>query len=229
MRVSREQATENRARILEAAARLFREKGFEGVGVDGIMEEAGLTHGGFYGHFASKADLAEQACAAAVDRSRRRWETLAEGRPEAALAEIVQSYLSKRHRDDPGYGCVLAALGSEVARRSDAVRTTVSEGARAQLAILERVAVGDSTAERRRQAIATLSGLVGAMVLARLVDDAALSDEILTAAAAAFGGARGQGRGKSNAARKAKGRRGAQPEGTARRHARGNAVRSRAV
>ena len=188
MRVSREQFSENRQRILEVAGRLFRENGFEGVGVDGIMQEAGLTHGGFYGHFASKADLAEQACAAALDRSCDRWEALAHGPPEAALAEITRSYLSNRHRDDPGGGCVLAALGGEVARRSDGVRTAVTKAVRDQLGILERLAAGRSKAERRERAVATLSGLVGAMVVARLVDDPALSKEILTAAGAAFGG-----------------------------------------
>jgi TetR/AcrR family transcriptional repressor of nem operon len=182
MRVSREQFTENRQRILDVAARLFREKGLEGIGVDGIMREAGLTHGGFYGHFDSKADLAEQACAIALGRSAERWEALTRSRPDAGLAEIARSYLSKRHRDNPGGGCVFAALGSDVARRSDAVRTTVSQGVQAQLGILERVAGGRSKSARRKQAITTLSGLVGAMVLARLVDDAALSNEILTVA-----------------------------------------------
>jgi TetR/AcrR family transcriptional repressor of nem operon len=202
VRVSRAQVVENRKRILEVAARLFRENGFEGVGVDGIMQEAGLTHGGFYGHFASKADLADQACAAAIGRSTDKWEALAESPPEAALAEIARSYLSKKHRDDPGSGCVLAALGGEVARRSDAVRTTVTKGVRAQLAILEAVAGGSSKAERREKAIAALSGLVGAMVVGRLVDDPALSDEILTVAAAALGGNPEKKRERSHAARK---------------------------
>jgi len=188
MRVSREQFAENRQRILEIAARRFREKGLEGIGVDGIMDEAGLTHGGFYGHFASKADLAEQACAAAVGKSAEKWEALARGRPETGLAEIARSYLSKRHRDDPGGGCVFAALGGEVARRSDAVRATVTKGVQAQLGVLERLAGGRSKSARRKHAIATMSGLVGAMVLARLVDDPALSNEILTAAEAALGG-----------------------------------------
>ena len=93
-------------------------------------------------------------------------------------------YLTKRHRDDPGHGCVFAALGGDVARSSDAVRSTVTEGVRAQLGILERVA----KAARREQAITALSGMVGAMVVARLVNDSALSNEILTVAASAFGG-----------------------------------------
>jgi TetR/AcrR family transcriptional repressor of nem operon len=186
MRASREQFAENRQRILEVAGRLFREKGFEGIGVDGIMEAAGLTHGGFYGHFDSKADLADQACSAGMQQSKQKWELLAQASPEVALTEIARSYLSKRHRDDPGNGCVFAALGGEVARCSDPVRSTVTGGVRAQLGILERVAKGRSKASRRKQAITALSGMVGAMVVARLVNDAALSNEILTVAASAF-------------------------------------------
>ena len=188
MRVSREQFAENRQRILEVAGRLFREEGFEGVGVDGIMEEAGLTHGGFYGHFASKADLANEACSAALEQSNQKWEALAQGSPEDGLAEIARFYLSERHRNDPGTGCVFAALGSEVARRPDEVRSTVTKGLRAQLGVLERLAEGRSKAARRETAITALSGMVGAMVLARLVNDSALSNEILTIAASAFGG-----------------------------------------
>ena len=201
MKVSRERFTEHRQRILEAAGRLFREKGFDGIGVDGIMQEAGLTHGGFYGHFGSKADLADQACAAALGRTTEKWEAMATGRPEDALAEIAQAYLSKRHRDDPGNGCVFAALGGEVARRSDAVRTTVTQGVRAQLGILEKIADGRSKAERREHAVAALSGLVGAMVVARLVDDPALSNEVLTVAAGAVGGTSRRSQGTSYASR----------------------------
>jgi TetR/AcrR family transcriptional repressor of nem operon len=190
MRASREQFAENRQRILDVAGRLFRQKGFEGIGVDGIMKAAGLTHGGFYGHFDSKAHLAEQACSAGLEQSKRKWEALAQDSPEAALAEIARSYLSKRHRDDPGNGCVFAALGGEVARHSDAVRSTVTKGVRAQLGILERVSKRRSKAARREQAITALSGMVGAMVVARLVNDFALSNEILTVAASAFGGNR---------------------------------------
>jgi TetR/AcrR family transcriptional repressor of nem operon len=186
--VSREEAAATRERILEVAGTLFREHGFDGIGVADIMKQAGLTHGGFYGHFASKADLAEQACAVAVGRSAEKWEALADGPPATALAEITRSYLSKRHRDDPGAGCVIAALGGEVARRSDPVRTTVTSGVRAQIGILEGVVGGRSKGERREKAIAALSGMVGGMVLARLVDDPVLSNEILSGAAAAFGG-----------------------------------------
>ncbi|TNC09687.1 TetR family transcriptional regulator, partial [Methylobacterium terricola] len=111
MRVTREQFQENRRRILDAAGRLFREKGFAAVTVAEVMEAAGLTHGGFYGHFASKEDLAAQALAGALAPAPRE--------PGAApdLAGFVAAYLSAAHRDRPGAGCALAALGSEAVDR----------------------------------------------------------------------------------------------------------------
>src|SRR3954465_8516402 len=101
MKVSREQATQNRERILDAAARLFRERGFDGIGVADLMKEAGLTHGGFYGHFESKEDLMAQAWARASGRSRARGGKLAERAPQDALGEIAGVYLTSRHRDNP--------------------------------------------------------------------------------------------------------------------------------
>src|SRR5437870_9078504 len=113
MKVSREQAAQNRERILHAAAQLFRERGFEGVGVADLMKEAGLTHGGFYGHFSSKEDLMAQACARASARSRSLWSKLAERSPQDPLSEIAGVYLTSRHRDNPGEGCLMAALATD--------------------------------------------------------------------------------------------------------------------
>ncbi|MET7247755.1 TetR family transcriptional regulator [Methylobacterium sp. EM32] len=175
MRVTREQFQENRRRILEAAGRLFREKGFSAVTVAEVMEAAGLTHGGFYGHFASKEDLAAQALGQA----------LAPREPGTApdLAGFVASYLSAAHRDRPGTGCALAALGGEAARQPAPVRRAFTEGLEARLARMqEALPDGD-----RAAALAAISGLVGALVLARAVDDPALSDEILAAARGALG------------------------------------------
>src|SRR6266542_1062700 len=93
MKVSRERAAQNRDRIVEAAAQLFRERGFEGIGVADLMKEAGLTHGGFYGHFASKEDLMAQACTRASTRSRSLWSRLAERAPHDPLSEIAGVYL----------------------------------------------------------------------------------------------------------------------------------------
>ena len=97
MRASREQFAENRQRILEVAGRLFRQKGFEGIGVDGIMDAAGLTHGGFYGHFDSKAHLAEQACSFGLEQTKRRWETLARDSPQRLPNAQLSLYPDSGH------------------------------------------------------------------------------------------------------------------------------------
>src|SRR3954463_8449571 len=116
MKVSRERAARNRERIVEAAAQRFRERGFEGIGVADLMKEAGLTHGGFYGHFASKEDLIAEASTRALAQSLARWDKLAARAPDNALFAIANAYLNSKHRDDPGAGCLLAALGPEVSR-----------------------------------------------------------------------------------------------------------------
>lgn len=186
MKVSREQAAQNRERILDAATQRFRERGFEGIGVADLMKEAGLTHGGFYGHFASKEDLIAQACARASERSRARWARLSERAPEDPLGEIARVYLTPKHRDTPGAGCLVAALGPDVARQGPTVRRAVTEGIRSALDFLTGIIPGRSRALRRRKAIASYAGMVGAMVLARAVNDRALSQEILDAVEASI-------------------------------------------
>ena len=177
MRVSRQQAAENRQRIVEAASRLFRERGFDGVGVDAVLKEAGLTHGGFYGHFASKDALIAEAVAQAMDTSPG-WRD---------IGELAKIYLSPDHCADRAGGCAVAALGADYARHSKGLRRTVADGMRCQI---ERIAGlfrrGTPTA-RRRQAIVTYAGLVGALTLARAVDDPALAEEILVVARETFG------------------------------------------
>jgi TetR/AcrR family transcriptional repressor of nem operon len=186
MRVSREQMAENRERILDTAATLFRERGFDGVGVADVMKAVGLTHGGFYGHFSSKDDLAAQALGRAFVHSGQ-WATEAKAaEPEAPLRAIVDRYLSPLHRDDPGHGCPVAALGCDVARQGAASRLAATEGVRTALSGLSAIAPGASAAERRTSAVASYATLVGALVLARMVEDEALSDEILAAARAAL-------------------------------------------
>jgi TetR/AcrR family transcriptional repressor of nem operon len=186
MRVSREQAAENRERILAMAAKLFREKGFDGIGVADLMGAAGLTHGGFYGHFASKEDLAAQACARTFARSVEAWGRSVGQGTRGALAAIAASYLSVKHRDHPGGGCLLAALGTDVARQGPSVRRVVTEGLLGLIGLLARVVPGRSAAARRERALATMASLVGALVLARAVDDETLSEEILRATAASL-------------------------------------------
>jgi TetR/AcrR family transcriptional regulator, transcriptional repressor for nem operon len=181
MKVSREQAARNRERILDAAAQLFRERGFAGIGVADLMKEAGLTHGGFYGHFSSKEDLIAQASARELTRSLAHWSEVGEGASGDRLSGIAAVYLTKTHRDNPGAGCVLAALGPDVSRQGPAVRRAVTGYVRSVVDLLVTLVPGRSKAARRRKAISAYATLVGAMVLARAVDDRALSQEILDA------------------------------------------------
>src|SRR6266849_5643683 len=107
MRVTREQAAAHREKILEVAGALFRERGFDGIGVADIMKRAGLTHGGFYGHFASKDDLAAEITARVV--SRGGWMQRLTGTANPSFEDVVRSYLTPKHRDDAGRGCLFAA------------------------------------------------------------------------------------------------------------------------
>ena len=184
MRVTREQAAAHREQILDAAGTLFREHGFDGIGVADIMQRAGLTHGGFYGHFASKDDLAVETTARIVGRGG--WAERITGKAKPTLADVVRSYLSPRHRDEPGRGCFFAAIGSDVARQPRSIRHAFTDGVRGRLDALRDLIPGSSPVARRRRAVATLAGLVGALMLARAVDDPELSDEILKAARATF-------------------------------------------
>ena len=181
MKVSRARAAQNRERIVEVAGRLFRERGFEGIGVADLMKEAGLTHGGFYGHFASKDDLIAEASARALTRSLANWSTVAARAPGDPLSAIAGVYLTGPHRDNPGAGCLLAALGPDVSRQGPAVRNAVTGYVRSAFDLLAKLVPGKSKAARRQKAISTYAMLVGAMVLARAVDDRALSQEILNA------------------------------------------------
>jgi TetR/AcrR family transcriptional regulator, transcriptional repressor for nem operon len=184
MKVSRIQAAENRERILDVATVLFRERGIDGIGVADLMKAAGLTHGGFYGHFKSKEDLVAQACARAVKRMRHNWTGIidqATGDPLEALAAV---YLTPRHRDNVGKGCTMAALGSEIARQGPSVRRAFTDELKPFLDYLSRIVQGSSSRLRRKRALAAYASLVGALIVSRAIDDPKLSDEILSAAAA---------------------------------------------
>lgn len=171
MKVSRAKVAEHRENILAAAEGLFRRKGFDGVGVTELMAAAGLTNGAFYGHFGSKADLMAAACERAAIGGDP-WADLADGR---SMERFVADYLAPAHRDARDQGCLFAALSADVARQGPAVRRSFTATLRDKLGAL--------TARRSRaQAVATLATLAGAIMLARAVDDPALSDEILAAA-----------------------------------------------
>ena len=171
MKVSREQVAENRRKILEAASRLFRAKGLEAVTVAEVMKAAGLTHGGFYGHFKSKDDLIAQTLAHA----------LAAGAPtELELASFATGYLSPRHRDNLAGGCTTAGLGAETIRQAPQARAAMTVGLRRQIERISQTAPGATESEKRQAAIGSWSAMVGAVILARMSDDPELSDEILT-------------------------------------------------
>jgi TetR/AcrR family transcriptional regulator, transcriptional repressor for nem operon len=183
MRVSRAQAEENRERILDAATRLFRERGIDGIGVADLMKSAGLTHGGFYGHFKSKDDLVAQACARAVARMRESWIRVIDQAPGDPLDAMADHYLSSKHRENVGRGCLMAALGSEVSRQGTSVRHAVTEELRPFIDYLSKVVRGSTAGARREKALTLYASLVGALVVARAVDDPVLSDEVLHAVA----------------------------------------------
>jgi TetR/AcrR family transcriptional repressor of nem operon len=183
MRVSREKAGENREAIVEAAGSLFREKGFSGIGVADIMQAAGLTHGGFYGHFKSKDDLAAEASRVVMARSAELWTKTLEEHPNDALGVLVERYLSAKMRDDRSRSCIFASLGADAARQGKPVRKAFGEGLRPLIDVLTKLVPGAKVV-RRRKALAAMSQLVGAIVLARAVDDADFSDEILAASKA---------------------------------------------
>lgn len=176
--MTREQAAANREKILEVAGTLFRERGFDRIGVADIMKEAGLTHGGFYGHFESKDDLVAQSTGRVLTRAG--WLGRLTGKTSPSFADVVRAYLSPRHRDYPGTGCMFAALGSDVVRQPRGVRHAFTEGLRARVEALRTLMPGGSP-NTKREALAAMAALVGGLMLARAVDDPRLSDEILKA------------------------------------------------
>jgi TetR/AcrR family transcriptional repressor of nem operon len=182
MGVSKAAAAENRARVVEVAGRLFREKGFDGIGVSDLMKAAGLTHGGFYASFASKEDLAIQASTLALTKG---VETLARVASEASgcrFAAVVQFYLTERHRDRPGAGCPLAALGADAARYSPALRAVFTQGLEAHMDLLETIMPEAVIDARREKAGTAMALMAGALMLSRSVEEK-LSKQVLESAA----------------------------------------------
>ncbi len=179
MRVNREQMRANRERILSEAGRLFRERGFENVGVAEVMRAAGMTHGGFYGHFASKDDLVVQTLTQLFAPR--------DAASDPAMTDFLDVYLSPKHRDSPGTGCPTAALSVDAARQTEAARRSLSAGIEAQIARMA-ARLGDEAGDHNRVAATGIwAAMVGALVLARAAD-APLSDRILADAKAWIAG-----------------------------------------
>src|SRR3954451_4894039 len=180
MRYSREHKLETHARIVKRASVRLREKGAHGIGVADLMKDAGLTHGGFYAHFDSREALVIEAFAYAIDRSNERWRKLAEQTPpDRRLASIVQSYLTPVHRDDPGHGCAVPALGAEIARESPKTRKAFAAKLEQMVDMMADQVPGVPRKTARKQAVATLATMMGTLVLARIAGNGEFSDEIL--------------------------------------------------
>ena len=177
MRYPASQTAEKHEKILKEAARLFRERGFDGAGVAEIMKAAGLTHGAFYAHFASKEALEAEAVERAFAQSDNRIYALTTNARDPKRA-FLDSYLSAAHRDHPGSGCVMAALGPEIAR-DPAVRKPFTRWVKHMIEGMAARFTWKRWGAARHNAIHLLSTAVGALTLARAVDDPLLSDEIL--------------------------------------------------
>ncbi|REE24073.1 TetR family transcriptional regulator [Paraburkholderia sp. BL27I4N3] len=176
MKITKAQAQANRDHVVETASKLFRERGYDGVGVADLMGAAGFTHGGFYKQFRSKADLVAESAACGIAQT----VALSAG---VEAPEFVRYYLSREHRDTRATGCTMAALGGDAARQPEAVRATFAAGIESLLAALspEGTASGDADAgQARARSLDILAHAVGAIVMSRACpDDSPLADEIL--------------------------------------------------
>jgi len=187
-RVSRAEAESHRQQITEASARLFKERGINGVSVADLMGAAGLTHGGFYGHFESKDALAGVAVAHAFEQSAQRWNKRVAGQPDAAAgrAAIIDKFLSAQSIREVGLGCPSVSLAADVAREPAAapIRTAYLDGLGELLQILAEVEDGPDADARRGAALADYATMAGALMLARATEGAPLSAQFLAAARA---------------------------------------------
>jgi TetR/AcrR family transcriptional repressor of nem operon len=192
-RVSRQQADHNRTAITEVSARLFREHGVDNVSVAELMAAAGLTHGGFYGHFDSKEDLAGEACRWAFGRSVERWKKRIAGKddPRVAKAALTDSYLSSQSRSGPDGSCPATTLASDVARKSaDApIRVAYAAGLEDLLKILASLQDTGAARSDREAALADFATMVGGLMLAKATQGEPISDEFLAAARRRLNGA----------------------------------------
>lgn len=180
-RVSRKQAELNREIIVEAATHLFRERGLHGISLSDVMAAAGLTHGGFYGHFASKEALATEACQQAFEQANLGWQAKIDNSedPQAAREAVMGPYLTATHRDHPGDGCPVSAFAPDMCHEpaDTALQHTFIEGVEKSLEIFAQLHDED-----RQTVLAKYSMMIGAVTLARATRGNKLSDELLVAA-----------------------------------------------
>lgn len=181
MRVSRVQAEENRQAVVNVASRLFRERGFDGIGLKDLMAGAGMTQGGFYKQFESKEDLAVQASRRALTSAVERWSAAAASNSEDPLAAVMRFYLSMGHCSEKADGCPVVALGSDAARQGPNVKAAFEDGIKEHIEMIASWVGEDG--EPDGKAMGMLSTMVGAVLLARAVNDPKLSRKFLKSAA----------------------------------------------
>ncbi|MBN3208580.1 TetR family transcriptional regulator [Pectobacterium brasiliense] len=183
-RVSKQQMERNREEIIQVSSQLFRERGLNGVSVNDLMAAAGLTHGGFYGHFASKDELAAIASRKALEDSGTRWQEMCQRADKHNLETLVEHYLSPDHRDGAKDGCALTALANDIARESadKPVHDVYLSGVKAMLDRLESLSTIEDKEQRKQHALAQFALLSGALALARATAGDTLSDDFLNAA-----------------------------------------------
>jgi TetR/AcrR family transcriptional repressor of nem operon len=176
---SKAQKAKTHQRIVKLASKRFREEGLAGIGIAELMKEAGLTVGGFYKHFDSRAHLVCEAVDSAFGAWKRRVEAAKSSASPVSYEKLIDEYLNEAHRDNPGTGCAFSALAPEIARSDKRTRAVTSEQVRNDIQLIATLLPGEDKRTARSQAILTFSALVGAMSLARAVSDEALSREIL--------------------------------------------------
>jgi TetR/AcrR family transcriptional regulator, transcriptional repressor for nem operon len=182
---SRKEATHER--IVGAAARAIRRSGYGGTGVADIMKDVGLTHGGFYAHFASReAMLAEAADQAGAESVANMTRVAAAAPPQDALQALIRAYLSKEHIKDAETGCPVAALGSEMPRQAPGVRRAATRRIKEVIDLVARHAPGQGGPGAYEEALVTVATMVGALVLTRAVDDPKLSEALRAASVKHF-------------------------------------------
>ena len=180
MRKSKQEALKTRERIVAAASEEFRQHGIVATGLADLMAAAGLTHGGFYKHFRSKDELISEAATAAIATTTQAMNAVGSARPGGdGLKRLVTKYLAADHRDDPGAGCPIAALGAELARCDEKTRDAATQGLRDYIGVLASHLDSLEPGEAKNRAMASFATMVGALILARIANDEKLSQAIL--------------------------------------------------
>ena len=183
MRYSETHKDETRERVLKLAAKALREKGPDRLAVAEIMQSAGLTHGGFYAHFASKDAFLEAALKEIFAQSgERRRRIAAKGTPKEALSAYIDFYVSKSHRDHPGEGCPIVALNSDLPRQSKAFRAAFDAGVKNLVDEIGRWIAAIGLEDPEKRAVSVISAMVGAVALSRTVSDRKFSDDLISTA-----------------------------------------------